>query len=242
MEPAASLGRAKLDGMDVRAVDRNLSIGRMLEGATLAWNVAGVVVLSLTALKAHSVALGGFGLDSAVEIAASVVVLAELGGSDEHRQRRIVTAIGWAFILLAAYLGIQSTVLLVLGVHPAHSALGVAWTAATAIAMVGLARAKHQVGTAMGSQLLITESRVTFVDGLLATFVLAGLLLNVVAGWWWADPAAAYLIVLYSVRESIEALRLGRASLEPELGGCGQACSACTNLCEANPTEANPTP
>jgi divalent metal cation (Fe/Co/Zn/Cd) transporter len=215
---------------------RLLSIGRALEGATLAWNVGGVVVLALTALKAHSVALGGFGLDSAVEIAASVVVLAELGGTDARRQARVVTLIGWAFIILAAYLAAQSTVLLVLGVHPHHSTFGMAWTAATALAMFGLASGKHRVGVAMGSQLLQTESRVTFVDGLLATFVLVGLGCNALLGWWWADPAAAYLIVLYSVRESIEALRLGRTGFavvdDGELGGCGQSCSACTNLCE----------
>jgi len=74
---------------------------------------------------------------------------------------------------------------------------------------------------------------VTFVDGLLATFVVAGLTANTLLGWWWADPASAFIIVAYSVRESIEALRLANAP-EPEvIGGCGQACSACTNLCDA---------
>ena len=210
-----------------------LSLGRGLEGATLAWNVAGVVVLALTALRAHSVALGGFGLDSGVEIAASIVVLAELGGSDEHRQRRTLRLIGWAFIVLAIYLALQSTALLVLGIHPHHSPLGIICTALTAVVMFSLATAKFRVGHAMGSQLLMTESRVTFVDGLLATFVVLGLVANAGLGWWWSDPACAYLIVIYSVRESMEALKLGRAvQPDADLGACGQSCSACTNLCE----------
>jgi hypothetical protein len=210
-----------------------LSLGRGLEAATLAWNVAGDVVLALTALKARSVALGGFGLDSGVEIAASIVVLAELGGSDEHRQRRTLRLIGWAFIVLAIYLALQSTALLVLDVHPHHSPLGIIWTGLTALVMFALATAKFRVGHAMGNQLLMTESRVTFVDGLLATFVVAGLVLNAALGWWWADPASAYLIVVYSIRESIEALKLGRAvAPDAAIGACGQGCSACTNLCE----------
>jgi len=210
-----------------------LAAGRSLEAMTMAWNVAGVIVLALTALKAHSVALGGFGLDSAVEIAASALVLHELRGSNPAQEKRTLKLIGWAFIVLAVYLSAQSTVLLVAGVHPDHSPLGMAWTGLTAIVMFMLATAKYRVGDQLQSQVLMTESRVTFVDGLLATFVVAGLAANTLLGWWWADPASAFIIVAYSVRESIEALRLANAP-EPEvIGGCGQACSACSNLCDA---------
>jgi hypothetical protein len=82
----------------------------------------------------------------------------------------------------------------------------------------------------------MTESRVTFVDGLLATFVVAGLAANALLGWWWADPASAFIIVAYSVRESIEALRLANAPEPQGLGSCGQACSACTKLCDNEET------
>jgi len=219
-----------------------LAAGRGLEAMTMAWNVAGVVVLSLTALKAHSVALGGFGLDSAVEIAASALVLYELRGSTPRQEKRTLKFIGWAFIILAVYLAVQSTVLLVADVHPEHSPLGILWTSLTAVVMFCLATAKFRVGDQLQSQVLMTESRVTFVDGLLATFVVAGLVANALLGWWWADPVSAYLIVAYSVRESIEALRLARAHDEEPLGSCGQACSACTNICSDGESATPPTP
>ena len=222
--------------MDEARSHNLLVAGRSLEAMTMAWNVAGVVVLAMTALKAHSVALGGFGLDSAVEVAASALVLYELGGSDPRRERRTLRLIGWAFIVLATYLAVQSTVLIFANVHPHHSPLGIVWTALTAVVMFALATAKFRVGEQLDSQVLKTESRVTFVDGLLATFVVVGLLANSLLGWWWADPASAYLIVIYSVRESVEALRLASAPIEEGIGGCGQVCSACTNIC-ASPSD-----
>jgi hypothetical protein len=78
--------------------------GKCLEWFTLGWNVVGVVVLAVLAITASSVALAGFGLDSFIEIGASSVVLWELSGTGEARQRRALRMIGVAFILLAAYL------------------------------------------------------------------------------------------------------------------------------------------
>ena len=52
-----------------------LQRGLWLEYATLAWNVIGTVIVLIAALRAGSAALAGFGLDSAIEIFASVVVV-----------------------------------------------------------------------------------------------------------------------------------------------------------------------
>src|SRR5579864_5266082 len=106
--------------------------GLRLEYATLAWNTVGVCVLAWAAIAARSVALGGFGLDSLIEIGASSVVIWELTGSSQSRQRRALRLIGVAFVLLAAYLVVQSTVVLVAGHHAHHSPVGMAWTAVTA--------------------------------------------------------------------------------------------------------------
>jgi hypothetical protein len=84
--------------------------GRVLEGITLGWNVAGIAVLAVAAVAARSVALAGFGLDSLIEIGASVVVLWELSGTGQDRRRRALRLIGGAFLALAAYLAVQSAV------------------------------------------------------------------------------------------------------------------------------------
>ena len=175
--------------------------GFALEYATLSWNVAGLVVLAIAALSARSVALAGFGLDSLIEIGASTVVIWELSGTGEERQRRGLRLIGYAFAVLAAYLLVQSTVVLAAGYHPRHSGPGIAWTAVTAVVMFLLAAGKARTGRALGNPVLRTEGRVTMIDGILATAVLVGLTLNAALGWWWADPVAGYVLVFYAARE-----------------------------------------
>jgi divalent metal cation (Fe/Co/Zn/Cd) transporter len=172
----------------------------LLEAVTLSWNVVGIVVLAIAAIGARSVALAGFGLDSLIEIGASTVVLWELSGTGGERQRRALRLIGGAFVALACYLAVQSSVVLAAGYHARHSPLGIAWTAVTAIAMFLLAGGKARTGRALQNRVLRTEGRVTAIDGVLAVAVLAGLVLNSALGWWWADPAAAYVLVYYASR------------------------------------------
>ena len=175
--------------------------GFALEYTTLGWNVIGIVVLAVAAISARSVALAGFGLDSLIEIGASTVVIWELSNTGQARQRRALRLIGVGFAALAVYLLVQSTVVLVTGFHSEHSPLGIAWTAITALVMFALAVGKARTGAALGNPVLITEGRVTLIDGLLAAAVLVGLLLNSLTGWWWADPVAGYVLVFYALRE-----------------------------------------
>jgi peptidoglycan/LPS O-acetylase OafA/YrhL len=146
-----------------------------LEYATLAWNVAGIVVLAIAAIAARPVALAGFPLDSLIEIGASTVVIWELSGTGEQRQRRGLRLIGYTFAALAVYLLVQSTVVLASGYHPHHSVPGIIWTAVTAAIMFALAAGKAHTGRALGNPVLQTEGRVTLIDGILATAVLFGL-------------------------------------------------------------------
>jgi divalent metal cation (Fe/Co/Zn/Cd) transporter len=178
--------------------------GFALEYVTLGWNVVGIVVLAIAAVSARSVALAGFGLDSLIEIGASTVVIWELSGTGEARQQRALRLIGGAFAGLALYLLVQSTWVLAAGFHPHHSPLGIAWTAVTAGVMFTLAWGKARTGAALDNPVLKTEGRITFIDGLLATAVLAGLVLNSAAGWWFADPLAGYVLVYYAARETRE--------------------------------------
>ena len=186
--------------------------GLQLEYATLAWNVVGLAVLAWTAIAARSVALAGFGLDSLIEIGASVVVVWELTGIDERRQHRALRLIGGAFAALALYLLVQGIVVLVVRHHAGHSVAGIVWTALTALAMFALAWGKARTGRALGNFVLQTEGRVTLVDGILATAVLAGLVLNAALGWWWADPVAGFVLVYYALREFAAIMRHGSAA------------------------------
>ena len=184
-----------------------LRTGFTLEWITLAWNVVGVVVLAVLALSSSSVALAGFGLDSLIEIGASTVVIWELSGTGEQRQRFALRLIGAAFIALAAYLLAQSAIALVSGHRPEGSLGGIIWTGVTAVCMFTLAALKARPGRALGNPVLQKEGRVTLIDGLLACAVLLGVLLNTLLGWWWADSVAALVIVYYAIREAVDIFR-----------------------------------
>lgn len=180
-----------------------LKRGRLLEAGTLAWNVIGIIVLAFAALAAHSVALAGFGLDSLIEIGASTVVLWELSGTGEGRQRKALRLIAFAFVSLAIYLLAQTVYIFAISHHPQPSPLGIVWTAATAAVMFALAAGKRRTGTKLGNPVLLTEGKVTTIDALLAVAVLLGLALNATVGWWWADPLAGLVIVYYAIKESL---------------------------------------
>jgi divalent metal cation (Fe/Co/Zn/Cd) transporter len=181
--------------------------GRALEWITLSWNIVGVGVLAVLAVTASSGALLGFGLDSLIEIGASTVVLWELSDVGEQRQRRALRIIAAAFLALGIYLSVQSVVTLLLRHHAASSPGGIIWTGITAVVMFTLAAGKAHTGRQLGNPVLISEGKITFIDGMLAVAVLAGLVLHAAFGWWWADPLAGLVIVFYAVREAIQILR-----------------------------------
>ena len=174
--------------MDEGARQVLLRRGFALEWVTLGWNVAGIIVLAIAVAASRSVALAGFGLDSLIEIGASTVVIWELSGSSEERQRRGLRVIGYAFCALAIYLLVQSTVVLAVGYRPQYSVLGIVWTAVTAAAMFTLAAGKARTGRALNNPVLRTEGRVTMIDGVLAVAVLLGLTLNAGLGWAGGGP------------------------------------------------------
>jgi divalent metal cation (Fe/Co/Zn/Cd) transporter len=181
--------------------------GLRLEYLTLAWNVVGTGVLLATAVAADSVALISFGLDSMIEVLASLVVVWQLKGISGERDQRAMRVIGGAFALLAVYVALQSVRTLSAGLHPGTSVLGTTWVAATIAAMLLLAVGKHGTATRLGNVVLTTEARVTLIDAYLAAGVLLGLILSAASGWWWADPLAAFMIVGYAVKEARESLR-----------------------------------
>ena len=175
--------------------------GLWLEYATLGWNVGGTVISLLAAVRAGSAALAGFGLDSAVEIFASVVVVWQLKCIDQGRESSALKLIGSAFIALAIYVSIQSVWTLLRQAHPAPSPLGLIWLAVTCAVMLLLAWGKLVTGRQLGNLVLTTEARVTLIDAALAAAVQIGVCLNALFGWWWADPLSGLVIVYCGLTE-----------------------------------------
>ena len=194
--------------------------GLRLEYVTLGWNVVGVPVMMVTAVRSGSSALAGFSLDSLIEIFASVVVVWQLkGGLDPARERRALRLIAFAFFALAAYVLGQSLWNLAAGHRPTASPTGMAWLVLTVAVMALLAAGKLRTGRALGNPVLQAEARVTLIDAILAAAVLAGVALNALFGLWQADPAAGLAIVYYGIKEGRAALSLASGPGSPSDSG-----------------------
>jgi divalent metal cation (Fe/Co/Zn/Cd) transporter len=189
--------------------ERLLRRGIRLEWATNAWNLMEVFITIGLGIAARSLALVAFGLDSMIEVFASMVVIwhLEYGANPPVRRTRIaLRLIAAAFIGLAAFLTVASVRSLVIGADPGDSPLGIAYMAVTAIVMFTLAAAKRRTARPLGSEPLEAEASMTFLDGCLCLGILAALAVNVAFGWWWADGLAALAVAGLAAREARESL------------------------------------
>jgi len=192
----------------LEAQARQFRRGRRLQYATIAWNLMEVFVTIGLGVAAGSLALVAFGLDSLVEVFASVVVVWYLVDHDATgRARRALRLVAIAFGVIGTYLIAASVYNLVSGEQAASSPFGIAYLAITAVVMFTLARLKRSNARAIGSQPLAAEASMTFLDGCLAGGILVALACNTVAGWWWADPAAAMLVSAFCAREAVATWR-----------------------------------
>ena len=198
--------------MTLAATDQRERLRRrskLLVWATIVWNgLEGIVAIAAGAV-AGSAALIGFGLDSTVEVSAAVVALWYLAGDDDERGRRASRLIAVSFFALATYVSFDALRDLGAGADPDTSIAGIVITALSALVMPWLASAKRRAGQALGSKALVAESAETALCAYLSIAVLAGLVLDAVLGWGWADPVAALGVAALAVREGREAWRHG---------------------------------
>lgn len=190
-----------------------LRTGLWLVGATLVYNVIEAFVAVYAGMEAGSIALIGFGMDSAIEVAAATALLWRLsiersgtGTMVDTAEARVHRFIGGTFLVLASYVSLQAAWTLWNGIPPLESPLGIALAAASLVIMPLVAWGKLKAARNVGSDALRAEARETLACSYLSLALLVGLVANAVAGWWWADPIAALLMVPWLVREGLEGL------------------------------------
>jgi divalent metal cation (Fe/Co/Zn/Cd) transporter len=186
--------------------------GLFLNYATLGYNSLEGLIAIAAGWAAGSIALVGFGLDSLIEVSASLVAIWRLyRDRDEHRREQAeqltLRIIGALFLVLATYVTADALKALSSRSAPDESVVGIALAILSLIVMPLLARAKRRVAFGIGSGALAAEAQQTVLCTYLSAILLAGLLLNATLGWWWADPVAALLMVPIIAREGIEGLR-----------------------------------
>lgn len=183
-----------------------------MEYLTIVWNSFEAVVALASGLLAGSIALVGFGLDSVIETTSAGILLWRFRADDdagrrEHVERTAHRLVGACFLLLAAYVAAQSIHALWIRAHPESSLPGILIAIAAIIVMPLLGRAKRRVAAGINSRALHSDSRQADFCAYLSTILLVGLLAHALLGWWWADPAAALVMVPIIAREGLQGLR-----------------------------------
>lgn len=180
--------------------------GKLLEYATVAYNSLEGVIAVGAGLLAGSIALVGFGVDSGIEVFASLLLIARLHVG-ERFEKRALQLVGISFLVLAAYVAFDAGRSLIEREAPRESLVGIVLAAASVVVMPLLVRAKRRVADAINSKAMHAEATQTQLCMYLSAILLAGLGLNAWLGWWWADPAAALVMVPIIANEGREALR-----------------------------------
>jgi divalent metal cation (Fe/Co/Zn/Cd) transporter len=193
--------------------------GRRLEYFTIVWNTLEGMIALFSGIVAGSISLVGFGIDSFIEVTSGSVLLWRMSvDSDVHRretnEKRALRTVGACFLLLAAYITYDSISDLWSKQAPEHSVAGIILACASLVVMPMLSRAKRKVGRSLSSAAMHADARQTEFCTYLSGILLVGLLLNAFFGLWWADPAAALIMVPIIAKEGIDGLQ-------------GKACDEC---------------
>jgi divalent metal cation (Fe/Co/Zn/Cd) transporter len=188
--------------------DRLIRWAKLLAWSSLVWMTAEGAIAIGAGIAAGSIALIGFGIDSAIEGMASVVIIWRFWGSralSETAERRAQKLVAVQFFILAPYVAIEAVHALVTGHEAETSWLGIGLTVASAAFMPAFGIAKRRIGARLGSAATAAEGTQNMLCAYLSVAVLAGLLGNTLIGWWWLDPLAALFIAYVAVREGREA-------------------------------------
>lgn len=188
-----------------------------LEYLTVGYNVLEGVLSLFAGYLAGSIALVGFGFDSAIESLSGAILIwrlsmhGRISACEEERvEKKAVRLVGASFIVLGMYVFAESVRKLYLQERPEPTLFGIVIALLSIAIMPALAYAKHSTGKKIGSRSLVADSRQTVICSLLSVALVAGLGLNYLYGIWWADPASALVIVAFIVREGVETLREGK--------------------------------
>jgi divalent metal cation (Fe/Co/Zn/Cd) transporter len=229
MSAAASppVARAPVDRQAYRRLAARVKV---LSWASLAYMTLEGTIAILAGVLAGSVALIGFGIDSAIEGFASAIIVWRFTGSrmfSAAAERRAQQLVAVQFLILAPYVGFESIQALVHGQRPDVSWLGIALSASSLAVMPYLGVAKQRIADRIGSAATKGEGRQNMLCAYLAGALLLGLLGNAAVGAWWLDPIVGLLIAAVAVKEGLEAWRgEGCACTSDPLAGLGEPAAA----------------
>jgi hypothetical protein len=236
--PAAMITRARYEQLAGRV--------KLLSWLSLAWMTLEGAMAIVAGIVAGSIALVGFGLDSAIEGFASVIIIWRFTGhrvfshTAEQRAQKLVAA---QFFVLAPYVGFEAIKSLIGGERPDVSWVGIGLAIGSVIVMPMLGIAKQRLADQLGSAATAGEGRQNMLCAYLAGALLVGLLGNALAGAWWLDPTVGLLIAGVAVKEGVEAWQGEGCCVSSPLDGVGFADDTCQDdCCTPRTVAASPSP
>tara|TARA_B100001105_G_scaffold255434_1_gene254868 strand:+ start:1488 stop:2087 length:600 start_codon:yes stop_codon:yes gene_type:complete len=179
--------------------------GLKLAWFIVGWDIVEGIVAVTAGIIAGSIALIGFGFDSAIEVFAALVVIWQLRKASDGRYKTALRLIAITFFILAAYVGYEAISDLIAQERPDASIIGIVLSIVATAVMVPVAIMQKRTGQALGNKVLIAQSKETWLSNYLSISLLVGLSLNALFGLWWADPAIALLIAAVAIKEGWEA-------------------------------------
>ncbi len=186
--------------------------GKRIEYFTIAWNSLEGLVGVIAGLVAGSISLLGFGLDSFFEVTSGATLLWRMSvdadlQNRERNERLSLRIVGICFIGLALYIAYEALSDLIRRQAPEHSIPGIVLACVSLVVMPVLSRAKKRVGRELGSAAMNADAKQTDFCVYLYLILLVGLVLNAVAGWSWADPVAALVMVPIVAKEGLDGVK-----------------------------------
>ncbi|MFF5185653.1 cation transporter [Streptomyces sp. NPDC000345] len=219
---------------------------RLLVAATITYNVIEAVVAITAGAIASSTALIGFGLDSVIEVSSAAAVAWQFSARDhavrEAREKTTLRITAVSFFALAAYVSIDAVRALTGTGEADRSIPGIVIAALSLVIMPFLSAAPRRAGRELGSASAVADSKQTLLCTYLSAVLLVGLILNAILNWSWADPIAALVIAVITVKEGRDAWQ-GKGCCapsahsvaaapasddEPDACGCRPGCTCCS--------------
>jgi divalent metal cation (Fe/Co/Zn/Cd) transporter len=185
--------------------------GLRLAQFSVAYNVVEGAVAITAGILAGLVSVVGFGIDSAIESIAAVLVGVRLaarlrhGHADERKERLTLKVVAVSFFVLACYVTVEGIRSLATGEAPERSLTAIVLLIASIIVMPVLAAAKRRVGTTLHDILILADAAETKICVLLSISTLLGVGLYELTGAAWLDPVAGFVIAAFAIYEGREA-------------------------------------
>ena len=194
----------------LRETERLRRRGLRLAWFIVVWDAIEGVVAVTAGLAAGSIALLGFGIDSGIEVFAACVVIWQLRGGAHARMQTALQLISISFFVLGAYVGFEAVRDLITVDKAGESIVGIILNAVALAVMVPVAVSQRRTGRELENEVLVAQSSETWLSNYLSISLLAGLGLNAILGWWWADPIVALLIAAIALESGRGAWRESR--------------------------------